>query len=444
MVLGTERIGKLLTQYAIPAIIAMTASSLYNMADSIFIGHGVGPLAISGLALTFPLMNLAAAFGSLVGVGASTLVSVKLGQKDYEGANQVLGNVLVLNVLLGVAFTFVFLLLLNPILYFFGASENTIGYARDYMQIILYGNVITHMYLGLNAVLRSSGFPKQAMYATLASVVINCILNPIFIFGFEWGIKGSAWATVISQVISLTGQMIHFSSPKQLLHFKKGIYKLRKEVVKGILYIGMSPFLMNLCSCLIVILINRGLKEHGGDMAIGAYGIVNRIIFLFVMIIMGFNQGMQPIAGYNFGARLYPRVTEVTKLTMKWAIGVATTGFLLCQLFPTLIVNMFTTDDELVKAAVFGLHIVFAVFPIVGFQMVATNFFLSIGMSKKAIFLSLTRQMLFLIPCLIVLPRFFRTLGVWISMPVADTIATVVTAIVLVNQFKKFKHESPN
>ena len=444
MVLGTERIGKLLTQYAIPAIIAMTASSLYNMADSIFIGHGVGPLAISGLALTFPLMNLAAAFGSLVGVGASTLVSVKLGQKDYEGANQVLGNVLVLNVLLGVAFTFVFLLLLNPILYFFGASENTIGYARDYMQIILYGNVITHMYLGLNAVLRSSGFPKQAMYATLASVVINCILNPIFIFGFEWGIKGSAWATVISQVISLTGQMIHFSSPKQLLHFKKGIYKLRKEVVKGILYIGMSPFLMNLCSCLIVILINRGLKEHGGDMAIGAYGIVNRIIFLFVMIIMGFNQGMQPIAGYNFGARLYPRVTEVTKLTMKWAIGVATTGFLLCQLFPTLIVNMFTTDDELVKAAVFGLHIVFAVFPIVGFQMVATNFFLSIGMSKKAIFLSLTRQMLFLIPCLIVLPRFFGTLGVWISMPVADTIATVVTAIVLVNHFKKFKHESPN
>lgn len=440
LVLGTERIGKLLTQYAIPAIIAMTASSLYNMADSIFIGHGVGPLAISGLALTFPLMNLAAAFGSLVGVGASTLVSVKLGQKDYDGANKVLGNVLVLNVLLGLAFTFAFLFMLDPILYFFGASENTIGYARDYMEIILYGNVITHMYLGLNAVLRSSGFPKLAMYATLASVVINCVLNPIFIFGFDWGIKGSAWATVISQVISLTGQFIHFSRPTQLLHFKKGIYKLKSEIVKGILYIGMSPFLMNLCSCLIVILINRGLKEHGGDMAIGAYGIVNRIIFLFVMIIMGFNQGMQPIAGYNFGARLYPRVTEVTKLTMKWAIGVATVGFLLCQLFPTLIVNMFTTDDELVKPAVFGLHIVFAVFPIVGFQMVATNFFLSIGMSKKAIFLSLTRQMLFLIPCLIILPRFFGTLGVWISMPVADTIATIVTAIVLVNQFKQFKH----
>ena len=438
LVLGTERISKLLTQYAIPAIIAMTASSLYNMADSIFIGHGVGPLAISGLALTFPLMNLAAAFGSLVGVGASTLVSVKLGQKDYEGANKVLGNVLVLNVVLGLAFTLVFMLLLDPILYFFGASENTISYARDYMNVILIGNVITHMYLGLNAVLRSSGFPKLAMYATLASVVINCVLNPLFIFGFGWGSKGSAWATVISQVISLTGQLIHFSRPKELLHFKKGIYRLKSEIVKGILYIGMSPFLMNLCACLIVILINRGLKEHGGDMAIGAYGIVNRVVFLFIMIIMGFNQGMQPIAGYNFGARQYSRVTEVTKLTMKWAIGVATTGFLLCQLFPSVIVRMFTTDPELIEAAVYGLHIVFAVFPIVGFQMVATNFFLSIGMSKKAIFLSLTRQMLFLVPCLLILPRWFGTLGVWISIPIADTTATIVTALVLINQFRKF------
>ena len=439
LILGTERIGKLLTQYAIPAIIAMTASSLYNMADSIFIGHGVGPLAISGLALTFPLMNLAAAFGSLVGVGASTLVSVKLGQKDYDGANNVLGNVLILNIVLGVTFTIVFLLLLDPILYFFGASENTIAYARDYMRIILYGNVITHMYLGLNAVLRSSGFPKMAMYATLASVVINCALNPLFIFGFGWGIKGSAWATVISQVISLTGQFIHFSNPKQFLHFRQGIFRLRKEIVKGILYIGMSPFLMNLCSCLIVILINRGLKEYGGDMAIGAYGIVNRISFLFIMIIMGFNQGMQPIAGYNFGARQFHRVTEVTKLTTWWAIGVASAGFLLCQLFPSMIVRLFTTDPELLGAAVYGLHIVFAVFPIVGFQMVATNFFLSIGMSKKAIFLSLTRQLLFLIPCLVILPRFFGTLGVWISIPVADATATIVTAIVLVNQFRKFK-----
>lgn len=439
LALGTEPIGRLLTQYAIPAIIAMTAASLYNIADSIFIGQGVGAQAISGLALTFPLMNLAAAFGSLVGVGASTLVSVKLGQKDYEGADKVLGNVLVLNVFLGVAFTVVFYWLLDPVLYFFGASENTIGYARDYMQVILLGNVVTHMYLGLNAVLRSSGYPKMAMYATLSSVVVNCILNPVFIFGLGWGIKGSAWATVISQLISLAGQLVHFSNPKQLLHFKKGIFRLRTEIVKGILFIGMSPFLMNLCSCLIVILMNRGLKEYGGDMAIGAYGIVNRVAFLFVMIMMGFNQGMQPIAGYNYGARQLDRVTAVTRLTMWWAIGVATLGFLLCQLLPTLIVRMFTNDAELILAAVYGLHIVFAVFPINGFQIVATNFFLSIGMPKKAIFLSLTRQMLFLIPCLIILPRYMGTLGVWISIPLADLTAAVITAFVLANQFRKFK-----
>ena len=438
LTLGTERISKLLTQYAIPAIIAMTASSLYNMADSIFIGQGVGAMAIAGLALTFPLMNLAAAFGSLVGVGASTLVSVKLGQKEYEGANCVLGNVLTLNVCLGIAFTVIFLLTLDPILYFFGASENTLPYAREYMQVILVGNVFTHMYLGLNAVLRSSGFPKLAMFITLVSVVINCILTPLFIFGFGWGIKGAAWATVISQVISLIWQLIHFSKPKQLLHFQRGMYRLKSDIVRGIISIGLSPFLMNLCSCLIVILINRGLKEYGGDMAIGAFGIVNRIVFIFVMIIMGFNQGMQPIAGYNYGARQYPRVIDVTKLTMKWAVGVATTGFLLCQLFPSLIIRLFTSDIELIRVAVDGLRIVFAVFPIVGFQMVATNFFLSIGQSKKAIFLSLTRQMLFLVPCLLLLPPFWGTFGVWVSMPISDLIATILTVVVLINQFKKF------
>lgn len=441
LILGTEPIGKLLTQYAIPAIIAMTASSLYNMADSIFIGHGVGPLGIAGLALTFPLMNLAAAFGSLVGVGASTLVSVKLGQKDYDGANNVLGNVFMLNLIMGIAFSVVFLAFLDPVLYFFGARDQTISYARDYMRIILYGNVITHMYLGLNSVLRSSGYPKMAMFATLLSVVVNCLLNPLFIFVLDWGIKGAAWATVFSQLLSLIGQLIHFARPSQLLHFHKGIYKLHKELVEGIISIGMSPFLMNLCSCLIVLLINWGLKEHGGDMAIGAYGIVNRIVFLFAMIIMGFNQGMQPIAGYNYGARQYHRVIDVTKLTTLWGVGVATTGFLICHLFPEFIVGFFTTDEELTSAAVYGLHIVFAVFPIVGFQMVSTNFFLSVGLSRTAIFLSLTRQMLFLVPCLIVLPRIWGTFGVWVSIPIADLTATIVTAIVLIRQFRKFRQQ---
>ena len=441
LILVTEPVRKLLTQYAIPAIIAMTASSLYNIADSIFIGQGVGAMAIAGLALTFPLMNLAAAFGSLVGVGASTLVSVKLGQKDYEGANNVLGNVLVLNVVMGLLFSVVFLMFLDPVLYFFGASEQTLPYAKDYMRVVLYGNVVTHMYLGLNSVLRSSGFPRMAMYATLLSVVINCVLNPIFIFWLGWGIKGAAWATVISQVISLTGQLIHFSRPTQLLHFRKGIYHLRKDLVDGIFSIGLSPFLMNMCSCLIVLLINLGLKEHGGDIAIGAYGIVNRVVFLFIMIILGFNQGMQPIAGYNYGARQFDRVFEVTKQTTFCAVAVASTGFIICELFPEIVVIMFTRDEALIDVAVKGLRIVFAVFPIVGFQMVATNFFMSIGKSKMAIFLSLTRQMIFLIPALLILPKLIGTPGVWGSIPLADLTASLVTAFVLFRQFKKFKQK---
>ena len=436
--LGTDNIGKLLGEYAIPAIIAMTASSLYNIIDSIFIGHGVGAMAISGLAISFPFMNLAAAFGSLVGVGAATLVSVKLGQKDYNGANMVLGNVLILNIIIGAIFTLVCLLFLEPILYFFGASENTIGYAIEFMQIILMGNIVTHLYLGMNAVLRSSGNPKMAMIITLTSVALNCILNPLFIFVLDFGIKGSAWATVISQIISLSWQIVIFSKKDRLLYFKKSIFKLKQELVKGIVSIGLSPFLMNVCSCLIVILINRGLKEHGGDLAIGAYGIVNRVAMLFIMVVLGLNQGMQPIAGYNFGAKLFDRVMEVTKITIWLGIGVTTFGFIICELFPAFISGFFTSDPELIQESINGLRIVFIVFPVVGFQSVSSNFFLSIGMSKKAIFLSLTRQVLFLIPLLIILPPFFGTFGVWVSMPVADFTASIVTAVLLFNQFKKF------
>ena len=347
--LGTEKIGKLLMQYAIPAIIAMTASSLYNMVDSIFIGHGVGAMAISGLALTFPLMNLAAAFGSLVGVGAATLVSVKLGQKDYDTAQRVLGNVLVLNIIIGLAFTVLTLIFLDPILYFFGGSEATVGYARDYMVVILWGNVITHLYLGLNAVLRSAGHPQKAMYATIATVVINTILDPIFIYGFGWGIQGAAIATITAQVIALLWQLKLFSNKDELLHFHKGIFRLKKKIVFDSLAIGMAPFLMNLAACFIVILINKGLKQHGGDLAIGAFGIVNRLVFLFVMIVMGLNQGMQPIAGYNFGAKQYPRVTQVLKITIYAATIVTTIGFLMGMFIPQLAVSIFTTHEELVN-----------------------------------------------------------------------------------------------
>ncbi|WP_101544230.1 MATE family efflux transporter [Bacteroides cutis] len=440
--LGTESIGKLLMQYAIPAIIAMTASSLYNMVDSIFIGHGVGTMAISGLALTFPLMNLAAAFGSLVGVGASTLISVKLGQKDYDTAQRVLGNVVVLNILLGVAFTVVVMAFLDPILYFFGGSDQTIGYARDYMQIILLGNVVTHLYLGLNAVLRSSGHPQEAMYATIATVVINTLLDPLFIYGLGWGIRGAAIATIVAQIVSLLWQLKLFGNKDELLHFHRGIFRLRRKIVSDTLAIGMSPFLMNLAACFIVILINQGLKEYGGDLAIGAFGIVNRLVFIVVMIVMGLNQGMQPIAGYNFGAKRYDRVNRVLKLTIIYATGVTTFGFFVGMLMPDLVVGIFTSDRELVDISARGLRIVVMFFPIIGFQMVTANFFQSIGMAGKAIFLSLTRQMMILLPCLLILPRFYGTAGVWYSMPVSDLIASLIAAAMLIWQFRMFREKA--
>ena len=448
--LGTERIRKLLIQYAVPAIIAMTASSLYNMVDSIFIGHGVGALAISGLALTFPLMNLAAAFGSLVGVGAATLTSMRLGQRDYETAQQVLGNVVMLNVIIGIAFGIVALIFLDPILYFFGASEATIGYAREYMVIILLGNVVTHLYLGLNSILRAAGHPRKSMYATINTVVINAILDPIFIFWFDWGIRGAAIATVLAQIISLLWQFRILSNREELLHFRRGIYRLRRKIVRDIISIGMSPFLMNLAACFIVILINKGLKEFGGDLMIGAYGIVNRLGFFFVMIVMGINQGMQPIAGYNYGARQFDRVMRVLKLTMIGATCVTTAGFLIGELFPRVAVGLFTTDEELIRLAVEGMRIVFICYPIIGFQMVATNFFMSIGMASKAIFLSLSRQLLFLMPGLIFLPHIFDvhtswdgSWGVWCSMPLSDLLASIVAFFMLTYQLRKFKREQP-
>lgn len=437
--LGTEKISKLLRQYAVPAIIAMTASSLYNMVDSIFIGHGVGKFAIAGLALTFPMMNLGAAFGALVGVGASATISMLLGQKNYEMAQKVLGNVVTLNLIIGLVYTIVFLIFLDPILYFFGASENTIGYARDYMKVILYGNIITHMYLGLNAVMRSAGLPRKAMMATIYTVIINTVLDPLFIYVFDWGIKGAAWATIIAQTSALIWITRIFSDKNLVIHFKRGIFKLKSRIVKDVISIGMSPFFMNTAACLIVILINQGLQRHGGDLAIGAYGIVNRISFVFVMIVMGLNQGMQPIAGYNFGAREFQRVDRVLKLTIFCATAIMTLGFLVAELFPRQLVMIFTTDEELIQHSISGMRIVFMMFPIIGFQMVTSNFFQSVGMAGKAIFLSLTRQLLFLLPSLLILPHFFQTNGIWMSMPVADALSSIVSFFMLYSQIKKFK-----
>ena len=434
--LGVEPVGKLLRQYAVPAIVAMTASSLYNMVDSIFIGQGVGPFAISGLAITFPLMNLSAAFGALVGVGCATLLSVRLGQKDYDTSFKVLGNCVTMNVILGSILTVLAFTFLDDILYFFGASEQTIPYARDYMQVILLGNVITHLYMGLNAVLRSSGHPQQAMYATMVAVLVNVALDPLFIYVFDMGIRGAAVATVISQSISLVWQLKIFANKQELIHFRRNSFKLRRRIARDTITIGMPQFLMNMAACLVVLLINQGLVRFGGDLAVGAYGIINRLVFVMVMIVIGFNQAMQPIAGYNYGANQMPRVMQVLKLTMIAATVVTTTAFLVFLLGAEYVVRAFTTDDELARLSAEGLRIVVTVFPIVGFQMVVANFFQSIGKPGKSIILSLSRQVLVLIPSLLILPQFFGVKGVWWSLPLSDAISTVIAVVLILREIR--------
>ena len=435
--LGTKNVWKLLVQYAVPSVIAMTAASVYNITDSIFIGQGVGALAISGLAVTFPFINLAAAFGSMVGVGASTLMSLRLGQKDYEVANKILGNVLLLNITLGILLSVVMLSFLDPILYFFGASYATIPYARDYMVVILLGNVITHMYFGLNALLRASGHPKISMYTTLISVLINLILTPIFIYKFDWGIRGAALATVISQTLMLLWQFKIFTNTNNFIHLQRKAIRFKRKIVFDMLSIGLSPFLMNVTASTVVIIMNQSLLRYGGDNAVGAFGIINRVAFLFPMVVSGLTQGMQPIVGYNYGAGNFSRMNKALKYTIFLATGVTTIGFLIGEFMPRMVASVFTTDEELIGYSVEGLRIVLIFFPIIGFQMASSYFFQSIGMTKKAIFMSLTRQVLFLIPGLLILPSIFGLKGIWYSMPLSDLLSAIVAAFLLASQYKK-------
>lgn len=438
--LGTERIGKLLKMYAVPGIIAQTAASLYNMVDSIYIGHikDVGSYAISGLAVTFPLMNLSAALGTLVGVGAMTLISVLLGQKNYSTAGKVLSNVLTLNVVISILFTIVTLSFLDPILYFFGASDNTIPFARKYMTIILLGNVITHLYFGFNGIIRAAGNPKLAMGLTLFTVASNAILDPIFIFVLDLGIQGAALATVLCQTMALSYSMRYLSRKDNFLHFPRPLFQLDWRIAKQSLAIGLGPFLMNAASCLVALFINQQLRKYGGDLAIGAYGIVNRLTMLFVMICMGFNQGLQPIAGYNYGARQYSRVKEVFILTAKWEVLVTTLCFLVSELLPRQAVSLFTNDPQLIDFAAHGIKTMNIAFALVGFGMVSGNFFQCLGMVKKSIFLSLTRQLLFLLPFIYTLPIWMEEDGVWWSFPISDSLNIIVSAILIINIFRKF------
>ena len=437
--LGTEKIGKLLLQYSVPAIIATTAASLYNIIDRIFIGQGVGPMAISGLALTYPLMNITAAFGAMVGVGASTMVSIRLGQHDRKGATLILGNAVMLNIILGIVVALFALIFLEPILFSLGASKDTLPYAKEFMQIILLGNIFTHLYLGLNNIMRSSGYPGKAMTTTLITVGANLVLAPIFIFVFKWGIRGAAIATVFSQLIGTVSVVLHFSKTNSFIHFLPGYMRLKKVIIKDIFSIGMSNFLILICGSIVISITNLSLRNYGGDFAIGAFGIINSMANLAVMIVIGFNQGMQPIVGYNFGAGQISRVIRTFKLTIFAGTSVTCIGFLFAECFPKQIASAFTTNYELINLAAKGLKLNLMMFPIVGFQIVTSNFFQSIGKAKISILLSLTRQVLFLIPALLILPHFLGLKGVWLGAPTADLISSLLTFLVLGWQIKKLE-----
>lgn len=439
MELGTKPVGKLLTQYALPAIVAMTASSLYNIIDRAFIGQVVGPEAIAGLGITFPFMNLSAAFGAAVGVGASTCISVKLGQRDYKRAQLLLGNTVTLNLIIGFLFMVVCLVFLEPILRFFGASDATLPYAKEFMTVILLGNMVTHMYFGMNAVLRAAGKPKHAMYATLFTVACNIVLIVAFVWWFRWGIRGAALATIMSQSLALCWQMWLFSDKNEILHLRRGIYRLRGYLVRNIVAIGISPFLMQTTSCVIVIFMNNQFVRYGGDMAVGAYSIANSMVMVFFMFVMGMIQGMQPIVGYNYGAEKFDRMFRCLWLTIACSTAILLVGWGLSMAFPRQIARIFTTDETLLELSARGIVIDMMVFFVVGSQAVITNFFQCLGKVRVSIFLSLSRQLILLLPMAYVFPMFWGLDGVWYSMPASDFGSFAMTIPILMWYMKKLR-----
>ena len=418
--LGQKPVGKLLWQYALPAIV-------------------VGADAIAGLGITFPFMNLSAAFGAAVGVGASTCISVKLGQRDYATANHLLGNTVTLNLIVGLVFMVVCLLLLDPILRFFGASDTTLPYAREFMQVILLGNIITHMYFGMNAVLRAAGKPRHAMYAVLFTVGMNIVLVIAFVWWLRWGIRGAALATVTSQSMALCWQMWIFSDKRELLHLHRGIYRLRARLVRNIISIGISPFLMQTTSCVIVIAMNNQFVRYGCDMSVGAYSIANSMVMVFFMFVMGITQGMQPIVGYNYGAEKYDRMLRCLWMAITAATLILLMGWVVSMLFPRQIARIFTTDPELIELAARGLVFDMLVFPVVGSQAVITNFFQCIGKVRISIFLSLSRQLFMLLPMALIFPMFWGLDGVWASMPASDFAAFSTTIPILIWYLRKLR-----
>lgn len=435
--LGSERIGKLLWDYSIPAVVGMVVMSLFNVIDRIFIGQGVGPEAIAGLAITFPVMNISAAIGVLVGAGASAKISIFMGAKDFASAEKTLGNTLTLILINATIYLTLMWIFIDDILLAFGASEKTLPYARDFMLYILPGMLVMNTGFSLNNTIRASGYPIKAMVSMFIGAGLNVILAPIFIFYLNWGIKGAAIATDISMSVVTIYVLCHLFNKNNSLHFKPNTYKLNRNIVIGIIGIGAAPSLVNLASCFINILINKSLYHYGGDNAVAAAGIFTTYASLMCMTVVGICQGMQPIVGYNYGAGNFHRLKKAYLLTVISSSVIVVIGGIFGLQFPQYIARAFTTDTDLINVIDNAFRIALLCFGLVGFQIVSTTFFQSIGKVGQSIFLSLSRQVIFIIPLLIIMPQYLGLNGIWAAFPISDVLATVVSAILIFYQFKK-------
>ena len=439
-------IGKLLWKYSVPAVVGIVVMSIYNVIDRIFIGQGVGPDAIAGLAITFPVMNISAAFGVLIGVGASARISIVLGMKNRRQADLILGNSIVMTLVFGTFYIAMMGIFMTPLLKLFGATPASLPYARDFMMFILPGLLMNNLCYSYNNVMRASGYPTKAMLTMFIGAGLNVILAPIFIFGFGWGIKGAAIATDISMGTSALFVMLHFMNPKHELHFKRGTFKLDWRILGPILGIGAAPCIVNTAGCIVNAVINNTVAYHGAqlgpgmaEMAVASIGIFTTIIQLIIPFVIGICMGMQPIVGYNFGARRFDRLKLAFWLSAGVCTAICVIGTLLCQFIPETLSRMFTSDDRLIDIASKTLRFTTIMFWGAGFQIVATNFFQSIGQISKSIFMSLTRQVLFLIPLLLVLPEMFGFKGVWAAFPVSDLAALICAIVLVILQMRSIK-----
>lgn len=440
--LSTVSVGRLLWKYSLPAVVGMLVMALYNVVDRIFIGQWVGPDAIAGLAVTFPVMNLTTAIGVLIGVGASARVSIVLGAGRPDRAQEMLGNALSLTIINGIIYIGFFMYFIDPLLLLFGASQATLPYAREYMLVILPGCLLTNLTFGLNNIMRASGYPGRAMVTMMIGAVVNVGLDPLFICVFEWGIGGAALATDIAMLVSAIFVLAHFMRRDSTLRFTRGIYRLRWRTVVAIISIGAAPAVVNAASCIVNAIANNSLLRYGDDRDIGAVGIMVTFTSLLVTVVLGICQGMQPIVGYNYGAGRLDRLRRTYFLAVLAATSLTTFGAVMGVFFPAEIGRVFTTDPALIAATDRALSTCLLVFPVVGFQIVSTSFFQSIGNATESIVVGLLRQVIFLIPLLLILPRYFEVDGVWMSFPVSDAVATIVTAVLIVRTFRQLNRRS--